>query len=160
MSDIKPVVPRKAYEKYVERCPKMTMRWRRDLLHEVAAWLVLQRVRVERQALHVAAAAKEGGGPDMKDALTKLHMRMSVYEDLIRQLPDKWSEYMWWEVVGIVEDTVGRVGTRPDFTPRIPGMVATTTEPPANDDGSTGRGDAGASVQTRVSPDKRRRRRD
>ena len=109
------------YEKLTEACPKMTRRFKRESIPELAAWLRLHYVRIMRQKLHVDQAAQKGGGEEIREAGKRLAVRMVVIEDMVRQLFDKWDDYLWWEVAAETEALLGPVPVKPVHTPSIPG---------------------------------------
>lgn len=132
---------RNKYDTFTEACQRMTRRWRREVIPEIAAWMSIARVRVLRQALHVKQAAQAGASDELRAAHAKLMMRADILSDLIRTLPDKWDDYLWWEIAKEVEDMIGPVPSKPNFNPTLPGMTPITNPVEGAPDGRTGRGD-------------------
>lgn len=115
-------IPNK-YDINTEACPRMTRRWVRDVVPELAAWLRVHAARLERSITHAKQAAKANTSPEMRTAIGKLTVRLDIIYDLIRQTPDKWDEYLWWECCKDVEAIVNPQPVKPVHVPRAGALV-------------------------------------
>lgn len=111
------------YDHYTEACPKMTRRWKTDIVPELSAWLLLIRARIERSLTHQTQAAQLYGEDAAKDACSRLRTRLKFCEELISQLYDKWSEDAWWSAVKMVATAIDLKAGKPVHQPKIPGMA-------------------------------------
>lgn len=101
------------YDSKTEACPRMTRRWRRDVLPELVAWLELHKARCSRSLGHARQAAREHPSAALTEAVAKMETRLGVLQELQAQVFDKWDDYVWWEVAKLVETTMRGVGRKP-----------------------------------------------
>lgn len=136
------VVPSK-YDVHTEDCPRMTRRWRREVIPEILAWLTVHAVRTERQKLHVDQACQAGGGEGLRDAGKRLAVRLDILADLARQVGDKWDEGLWWACAKRVDPLCATLPVKPVHTPSIPGTESPEDGAPPVIHAATGTSDAG-----------------
>lgn len=103
-----------------EACPKMTRRWRREVLPELLAWLGLHITRGERALAHAEQAAKAAPKGAVGDAVIYYSVRLRVLRDLAAQVPDKWDDYLWWQCAQVVVDAGTMPPVKPTHQPQLP----------------------------------------
>lgn len=94
------------FDTHTEACPKMTRRWRRDRIPEIATWLLVIRRRIERAREAAIRAAKNYPQVDGTKAVSGLTHRLVLVNELMNGLWDKWSDVEWWTETHIIGELI------------------------------------------------------